>query len=233
MNALSRTAILAAIATVSLSAPAHAASVRYSVEFESGLTGGPTQTVFHRYELPLFDTRLGSLEGVEFSLTSQAYLNLNYTMTNSPLSETYGVWLPTNDVYLNAYPYKPTYLELRPPSGFAVSASAGPGDYTGTGSGSASGTIDAENYDLSAFWASERLEFIYGEELWGLSEAGGGSDLVVTGYSKHRVSIVYTYAPGVPEPTIWATMILGLGTAGGALRWHATPKARRRSQRPS
>jgi hypothetical protein len=87
--------------------------------------------------------------------------------------------------------------------------------------GSAIGQLTTNN-DVNAFQEVRLFDFLIDPALLSannvVSFTADGGD----GFSVDYVALV---APGVPEPSTWAMMIMGLGAAGVALR-------RRRHRRP-
>lgn len=227
-----RQIILGAVATLCLAPPATAATIQHDVEFETWGSGGPSQPAYYRFELPRFNVSLGTLTRVELFWTADVYLNLKWTTTTNPLSDVYGVWLPIQEVAVIVEPNSPyPGLFIWPTD--AVVVGKGPsgeqGELTGETTASGYAINDAFSQDLSAYWSGDRIELVYGEQLWGLAEAGGDMDLIVTALAKHSFTYVYTYLPGVPEPATWALLTLGFGVAGASLRRY--PRRETRQQR--
>lgn len=211
-------AFLTFLAALSLAAPAWAAAVRHDIEFETTASGSPASFDYYRYDLPKFDTSLGTLQRVELFWTAAVTLQLRWENSSNPLPDIYGVWVPSDEISVNTGTSAPLYF--RPTSGFAIGTRfpGYSGELEGAASASGYAVNDALTEDLSTYWSADRIELVYGEQLWGLAEAGAGANLVTTGLAKHKFSYVYTYAPTIPEPTSWAMTIFGLGSVGGVLR---------------
>lgn len=216
-----RKTIMGAAMALVLAGPAAAATIQHDIELETTIAGAPSTQKLYEYELPKFDVSLGTLKRVELFWTADAFLRLTWTTNTNSLVDVYGAWIPSQTFGVDLQPQVfGTGLSIFTFESMGVgrSPSGTSGDLAGSAHVTGYAINDTSSEDLSPYWTSDKIRLAYAETFYGLSEAGGGMDLAVTAIAKHKFSYVYTYLPGIPEPSTWAMMLIGVGAGGAALR---------------
>lgn len=212
------TLALAACGLFALATPSHAAQTSWEYQSVGMLTTNWNQTL----TLNKFDTSLGTLTGVEFSLEGSILgdikvesLDAAASTITATLQAILTLKSPTNAVL--------TTLTPSVSESVALSAFDGVIDFGGTsghifaGLSDASGPVYAnDNANLSSY--NGPGTFTVALNAAGMSTASGGGNLVTqfATQAAGKVGVRYTYdaaTPAVPEPTSLA--LLGVGSAFG------------------
>lgn len=184
--------------------------------------------------LTKFDTNLGFLKSITFSLVGQVQgtgkaesLDVSASDVTLSLSSLLTLYRPDNSVLVVA---NPVFSET-----FALSAYDGTIDFAGT-SGASTGLrsstgsnsfVSRSSSDFSLF-SSDGLGFIsLGLNAIGASN-GSGSGNLLTQFetaAAGRLTVTYEYISAVPEPETYLMMLTGLALAGVVARRRKAVKA--------
>lgn len=229
MHPLSLSAASTAAAFL-LASAAQAATVSHVWNFTTEPSVGfRYDPVVYTKVAPGFDSALGTLTRVEFSMSSDVTLNLTWANASHPTIEVLAEWTSYADTQTRARPQPeaPPY-DLGLPHRDSIYVVARPGGYTGaiaaSGHFEAFTATDYTSVPLDTWVDADRVDLLYSERFHGFWDSAWYVDLTVSGLATHRMTLSYIYTPSIPEPSTWAMMIVGLGAAGTMLRRQSLPR---------
>jgi hypothetical protein len=217
-----RLKLLAAAALgAAITVPACALAAQYVEPVVNLPTSGPTQVPWtSNFNIPLFNSSLGTLNEVEFYLTDTTSIAVQITNTTG-VAQNFTNALASIPLMLTGPGLGPSGLVATVSTSLA-NGSANPGttDFTAVTNtqnvswNTTTGLSLFETGPLPVSYIANAGAGSYSGSANGGVDFGGVADVTGT----FDVIYDYTPTPGVPEPATWAFMMLGVGAIGAAMR---------------